>query len=93
LSELLVSKSNLFRDEFDCALELCINPRTPLSPIEIDTQIGQQEEELIETASELWPPALRQRLASALDHHDADAHDLRRSAAGSLSVNSFESGI
>lgn len=31
--------------------------------------LSQREEELIETASELWPPALR-HLASALDHHE-----------------------
>ena len=32
--------------------------------------LSQREEELIETASELWPPALRRRLASALDHRE-----------------------
>jgi hypothetical protein len=32
--------------------------------------LSQREEELIETTSELWPPALRRRLASALDHRE-----------------------
>jgi hypothetical protein len=32
--------------------------------------LSQREEELIETAGELWPPALRRRLASALDHRE-----------------------
>ncbi|MDX6462769.1 MAG: hypothetical protein QOJ51_153 [Acidobacteriaceae bacterium] len=31
--------------------------------------LSQREAELIETASELWPPALRRRLNSALDQH------------------------
>jgi hypothetical protein len=32
--------------------------------------LSQREAESIETASELWPPALRRRLNSALDQHE-----------------------
>jgi hypothetical protein len=32
--------------------------------------LSQREEELIETASEFWPPVLRRRLASALDYRE-----------------------
>jgi hypothetical protein len=34
--------------------------------------LSQREAELNETASELWPAALRKRLYSALDQHERD---------------------
>jgi len=34
--------------------------------------LSQREAELNKTASELWPPAVRKRLNSALDQHESD---------------------